>query len=520
MSSIVNLLETNSYHCSISKRLPLDVESLRRVVKDNDSQPLSREKDYPSTSSLPSTTPSRPVIRPPGLEPSPTGFAERMGYLRRDAHSEYVASTPTRSREFLPPNPSRASPEKPEAGVVFNMNVQQPPRRPSFPDLPNPFPPAPLMGNDGAMPSPKRLAAPPTPRSRSSSNSSGGSGTGIDPGFAGVGAGPEPQKPGLRISIPRPLMPPPGRSAGPPSARSGRTPTSGVLLGAGQRRPFHVSAPTTPTSAHSITLPRMPFQAPRFMSSPTTPQLREAGARPGYSSVHQHARSRPSLAATVSTVTALEAAYGFNPLASPHNRPRAHSVSGELAQPRPAFLQIPQPAMSPSTRQRVSNAAYPLPLPSLSTYPIKSVAMSAGRSLQPTRTQQFDSALEGTPTAKESTHASAASELPRSRPLSTVSTVSMYSTSSASHGPPPAREPLPAAVLSALSAEGGIKHTVAHRPTSAPLRRLSKSKTKDSAPTRVVSQHGTAAQNRWGGTGNGPARRSLAAQFQQPRAAR
>ncbi|KAF8603780.1 hypothetical protein BDV93DRAFT_522943 [Ceratobasidium sp. AG-I] len=500
----------------LRKKLPLDVESLRRVVKDKDSRPLSRDKGYPSTSSLSSTTPSRPVVRPPGIQPPPTGFAEHMGYFRRDAYGEYVASTPTRSREFLPPNPSRAPPEKLGGGAMFNMNTQQPPRRPSFPDLPNPFPPAPLTGNVGAMPSPKRLATPPTPRSRSSSNSSGGSGSGTDPGFAGIGAGSEPQKQNLNISIPRPLMSPHRASPGPPSARSGRTPMSGVLLGAAHHRPFHTSAPTTPISANPAGVPRMSFQNPRSISSPTLPQFREAGARPGYNSAHQHARSHPSLAATVSTVTAPEAAYGVNPLAP---RPRAHSASRESTQPRPAFLQIPQPAMSPSTRQRVSNAAYPLPLPSLSTYPIKSVAMSAGRSVQPVWAQQPGSVPEGTSTPSESTRAPVDSEPPRSRPLSTVSTVSMYSTSSASHGPPPPREPLPAAVLSALSAEGGIQHTVAHRPTSAPLRRLSKSR-KDPAPTRVASQHGTITQNRWGGTGNGPARRSLAAQFQQPRVAR
>lgn len=473
------------------------MESLRRVVKDKDTQPLPRKKGYVSTSSLSSTAPSRPIIRPPGLEPmpSPSGFAERMGYFRRDAYGEYVASTPTRSREFLPPNPSRSPPKEVEGGVVFNMHNQQPPRRPSFPDLPNPFPPPPLTGNVGALPSPKRLLTPPTPRSRSSSNSSGGSGNSSDPGFAGIGAGPVPQKESLRVSIPRPLMPR-SPSAGPPSARSARTPTSGMLLGGGQGRPFHVSAPTTPTSAHSVTLPRMSFQTPRTMSSPTLPQLRQGGARPAYSYTHQHARSHPSLAATVSTVTA--------PPGSQHNRPRAHSASGESTQPRPAFLQIPQPAMSPSTRQRMSNAAYPLPLPSLSTYPIKSVAMSAERPVQPVQAQRPE------PVPEE------ASDLPRSRPLSTVSTVSFYSTSSASHGPPPPREPLPSATLSALSAESaGTKH----RPNSAPLRRLSKSR-KEPAPARVVSQHGAIPQNRWGGTGNGPTRRSLAAQFQQPRVAR
>ncbi|KDN35068.1 hypothetical protein RSAG8_11906, partial [Rhizoctonia solani AG-8 WAC10335] len=126
----------------LRKQGPLDIESLRRVVVDKDSRTLSRQIGYVSSSPLPAT-PSRPIGHPPGLD-SPAGFAERMGYFRRDARGEYVPSTPTLRRGPPPGYVHPVPPEKVERGTIFRMQTPgiTDTRPPSFPDLPNPFPPA------------------------------------------------------------------------------------------------------------------------------------------------------------------------------------------------------------------------------------------------------------------------------------------------------------------------------------------------------------------------------------------
>ncbi|KAG9104308.1 hypothetical protein FRC06_003816 [Ceratobasidium sp. 370] len=455
---------------------------------------------------------SRPLARPPRLG-SPIGFAERMGYFRRDAHGEYVPSTPNASREMLPAGRHRARSEE-IGGAVFTIQTPQP-RRPSHPDLPNPFSPLPAAQDASAQPSPHFLAAAPSNRSRSSSNSSARSGE-SNPGFAGVGAGSGPQKSNLRISVPMLLLPPQRQDLVPLSARSARTPMSSGLPGMVNQRPFQVSTPTTPTGARSALPPRQSLQAPQSVVAPTSPQLRQAGARPGYNSTHQPSRSHPSLSATVSTVSALESAYGFNPMAPRPDQPKSQFAPGGVARPQSSFLQVPPAVMSPSTRQRLSNVAYPLPLPPLSTYPIKTVALSAPSS----HSNPMESATAQTPAIAD-TPASAPAPSPapsersvRERPSSAVSSVSCYSTSSASHGPVPPREIFgpPGSALPLVE-----NRTTTQRPNTAPSRRPSKSKN-GSALSRGSSQHGMNSQDRWGGTGNGPARRSLAAQFRQPQA--
>lgn len=487
----------------LRKRAPLDVESLRRVVQDRESSTFGRQMSYGSSSSLPAT-PLRSAVRPPGLDsPSAVGFSGRMGYLRRDAQGEYVPSTPA-LRGPLPGSSYRGPPEGVRHGTVPGIQAMTSHRRPSFPDLPNPFPPQPAPNNPTLS---IQQTAIQVSRSRAYSNSSGNS-SGSDSGFAGIGAGLAPQKDALRVSIPMPLLP---RNASPPSARSAKAPVSGVPLGEGYQRPFRVSAPSTPTSA----LPRLSLQSSLSPVTPSLPQIRQAGARPGYSFTHQHARSRSSLAATVTTAPARAVVHEPNPLLS-QTRPRAGSASSQTILIRPA-LQVPPAAMSPSTKQRASNTAYPLPLPPLSTYPIKSVAMSAGSSAQasqvhppPELTSSIDSSARR--------DAQTGGQSMKDRPLSVVSTVSCYSTSSASHGPQPSREHLSAASASLFSVStesGDAKGLTVKRSDSTSSRRSLKSK-KPPALARAPSHHGTVSQNFWGGTGNGPARRSLASQFQQP----
>ncbi|KAG8741508.1 hypothetical protein FRC12_015661, partial [Ceratobasidium sp. 428] len=334
---------------------------------------------------------AHPPTRPPGLD-SPVGFAERMGYFRRDAHGDYVPSTPNGSREMLSAKRYRTRSEEIERGTVFTMQTPQL-RHPSYPDLPNPFSPKPAAQDANAQPSPKLLVVDSSNRSRSSSNSSTRSGDRSTPGIAGIGAGPGPEKSNLRVSIPMLLLPTPRQSLAPTGNIPVGTPVTGGLLGRGNQRPFQSSTPTTPISAQA-SLPRHSFQASQFVTvTPTSPRFRQAGARPGYDSTHQHSRSHPSLTATVSTVTALEATYGFNPMTPRHDRPKSHFSSGGVVRPQSSYLQVPPAAMSPSTRQRASNAAYPLPLPPLSTYPIKSVALSAQ---QTTRLTQGQSAVAQT----------------------------------------------------------------------------------------------------------------------------
>ncbi|KAG8745640.1 hypothetical protein FRC10_007337 [Ceratobasidium sp. 414] len=452
----------------------------------------------------------RPLARPPRID-SPVGFAERMGYFRRDAYGGYIPSTPNASREMLPANPPRARSEE-IRGAVFTIQTPQP-RRPSYPDLPNPFSPRRVAQDASAQPSPNSLAAASSSRSRSSSNSSARSGE-SNPGFAGVGAGSSPQKSNLRISVPMLLLPPQRQDLVPLSAMLARTPTGSGLLGMDSQQPLQVSTPTASGSARPALPPRQLLQAPQPVITPTSPHLRQAGARPGYNSTHQPSRSHPSLSATVSTMSALESAYGFNPMTPRHDRPKSQFVPNEVARPQSSFLQVPPPTMSPSTRQRLSNVAYPLPLPPLSTYPIKSIALSAQ---QPPHSNPTESATTRT-SAVADAPAPAPSPAPsersvRERPLSVVSSASAYSTSSASHGPVPPRE-IFGPPGSALPAED---RTTTQQSNAAPSRRPSKSK---NAPTlsRGLSQHGMNSQNRWGGTGNGPTRRSLAAQFRQPQA--
>jgi hypothetical protein len=461
-----------------------------------------------SSNSLPAT-PSRAVPRPPGPNSPTVGFAERMGYFRRDAQGEYVASTPTLPREFLQGNSHRVSLKEVGHGAVFSIQSPVVPRRPSIPDLPNPFPPQPSFSNPIL---PTQRTAGLVSRLRTSSNSSGNS-SASGSGFAGIGTGPSSQKDVPSVSIPVPLILAHNRSSGPPSARSVKPPRSSALSVGGQQRPFRVSALTTPASAHPITLPRLSFQSSRSPNTPTSSEFRQAGARPGHHHTHQPAHSHPSLAGTVSTVSALEAGYEPNPLASPQTRPRAGSASAQKAIVRTAFSQassamIPPAAMSPSTKQRVSNLAYPFPLPPLSTYPIKSVAMSSGLQVPVSQAQSASNPFLTGGTA----HAQADEQVTKGRPLSTVSTVSFYSTSSASHGPQPPRESLPSTSL--LSFSTGDASAPAQSSNSASSRRSSRPKVHRIA--RVPSYHGAVTQNFWGGTGNGPARRSLASQFQRP----
>ncbi|KAG9110969.1 hypothetical protein FRC07_008121 [Ceratobasidium sp. 392] len=493
----------------LRKRAPMDIDSLRRVVKDEASHPIPRHRGSTSTSSRPPAMYVRSLAPPPGLD-SPVGFAERMGYFRRDAHGEYVPSSPNVSQEMLSAKRHRTKSEEIERGTVFTMQTPQF-RHPSYPDLPNPFSPRPAMQGANPQPSPKLVAVNPSNRSRSSSNSSTRSSNRSNPGLAGIGTGPGLEKGNVRISVPMLLLSPQRQSLGPPSAASIRTPAGSGLLGVGNQQPFQPLTPTTPTSTQSALPPRQSFQAPQSVATPTSPHFRQAGARPGYTSTHQHSRSHPSLTATVSTVAALESAYGFNPTTPRHDQSKSLLTPSEVVRPQSSFLQVPPAAMSPSTRQRVSNAAYPLPLPPLSTYPIKSVALSAQETSRPTQAEPATAqtpAINLTPTADTLTDESPV----RERPLSTVSSVSYYSTSSASHGPVPPREIFgpPGSALPAQS------RTPVQQPNAVPSRRPSRSKDTP-ALARGLSHHGVNSQNRWGGTGNGPARRSLAAQFQQPR---
>ncbi|KAG8692053.1 hypothetical protein FRC11_007019 [Ceratobasidium sp. 423] len=484
---------------------PLDIESLRRVVADKDSQTLSRQMGYVSSLPLPAT-PSRSVGRPAGLD-SPVGFAERMGYFRRDAQGEYVPSTPTFRRE-----PPRGNlPHVPRQGVEHGAIVRmQTPgtidtRRPSFPVLPNPFPPK--YTSHGAGP-PVQGPVDSMPRSWSSSHSSANSSDG-SAGFAGLGAGPEPQKESLRGSIPVPLELPHYRGDNSPSTGSTQAPRNSTFFG-GQQRPLHISAPLIPSSTH---LPVLPGRSPRPVQPSNLPiSLRPeqpTGAQSGFDYPRKYSLPQSSLGTTVSTIPAPTMAHRPISLSS-QTRPRTGSAS-PTALTRPAFLQptlttLPPATLSPSTKQRVSNPAYPLPLPPLSTYPIKSVAASARPSTQGHLKADLSSSIDE----------SAQSGVPvmKDRPLSTISTVSYYSTSSASHGPQPVREYILSLTSPTRTEEASTDKSL-QRSDSTLSRRSSKSK-KVSVVTRSSSRHGPTPQTLWGGTGNGLARRSLASQFQRP----
>ncbi|QRV88823.1 hypothetical protein RhiJN_16841 [Ceratobasidium sp. AG-Ba] len=494
----------------LRKKYPLDIESLRRVVKDEESQIIPRQMGSFSVSSPMATNP-RLGIHPPAID-SPVGFAERMGYFRRDAHGEYIPSTPTRSRETLPANPHRTRSEEIERGTVFTMQTPQP-RRPSYPDLPSPFPPRPLVRDAGAQSPPKLPMLASSNRSRSSSESSSRSGKRSDPSFAGVGAGSGTPKEVLRVAIPVTRGLSPGQNTGLPGAGSARTPIDSEL-GLKNQRLFRVSAPTTPTSALSTLPPRQSFQPSRPVITPVSPHIKQAGARPGYYSIQNQPRSHASLTVTVSSATGLESEHGLGPTIPHHNRPKSQNASSEFTMPQGPFLQVPPATMSPSTRQRISNVAYPLPLPPLSTYPIRSIADQAAQSSKAGVTSAQKSDLDAASAPIPTPIPAPIGDLKvKERPLSTVSSVSCYSTSSASHGPAPAREIFGPAV-SAIPVESRMD---TRQSVMAPKRRLSRPKTPPTL-SRVPSQHGMNSQNPWGGTGNGTARRSLASQFHQPRA--
>ncbi|CAE6463002.1 unnamed protein product [Rhizoctonia solani] len=504
----------NSPGRRLRKRGPLDIESLRRVIADKDSQTLSRQMGYASSSTLPAT-PSRPVGRPPGLD-SPVGFAERMGYLRREAQGEYVPSTPTLRRESPPGRLHRVPAEEVERGTIFRMQTPSTngTRRPSFPDLPNPFPSRTFHG----AAQPIQVSAELTPHSWTPSHSSANS-SGSNPGFAGLGAGSEPQKGALRISVPAPLGSPRGRGMSSPGTGPIQGARNSVFIH-GQHRPFRVSAPLAPVNTPSSALPRhslQPARPPTLPASPRLGQPNEAQNLPGYP--RKYSLPQSSLATTVSTIQAPAAAYRSTSLSSPQIRHNIGSAYTSTVPMRPPFIQstlntLSPAALSPSTKQRVSNPAYPLPLPPLSTYPIQSVAASARPwtqgSLKPDPSSFTDESAQG----------SGQAQAMKDRPLSAISTVSCYSTSSASHGPQPVREYL----LSLASPTGTqIEDTTTdeslQRSDSALSRRSSKSK-KAPTVTRSSSRHGPALQNLWGGTGNGHVRHNLASQFQRPQAQR
>ncbi|KAJ1306752.1 hypothetical protein OPQ81_007738 [Rhizoctonia solani] len=490
----------------LRKRGPLDIESFRRVIVDKDSQILSRQMGYASSPLPAPATPARSIGRPPGLD-SPVGFVERMGYFRRDAQGEYAPSTPTLRRE--PPQGAlhRIPLEGVERGAIFRMETpgNTGPRRPSFPNLPSPFPPKHTV-HGAALPAQGAVGSTPHPwiSPHSSSNSRESS-----PGFAGLGAGPEPQKGPLRISVPVPLGSPRNRGSNSPSTGPIQARRNSVFLG-GQQRPFHISAPLAPVGAHSPVTSRHSLQPVQRPSLPASPRSGEfTVVQNGYP--RKHSLPQSSLATTVSTMSPAAVTYRPVSLSSPQTRPRTGSASTPTTLTRPAFLQstlitLPPATLSPSTKQRVSNPAYPLPLPPLSTYPIKSVAASARPTIRehiktnPSFTEE--SARGGVQVAKD-------------RPLSTISTVSYYSTSSASHGPQPIREYVLSLTSSPTQREEAAVDTSLQRSDSTLSRRSSKSK-KVQSVARSASRHGPTSQTLWGGTGNGPARRSLAAQFQQP----
>ncbi|CAE6489307.1 unnamed protein product [Rhizoctonia solani] len=481
----------------LRKQGPLDIESLRRVVADNDSQTLSRQMGHVSLLPPPAT-PSRSIGHTPRLD-SPVGFAERMGYFRRDAPGEYVPSTPTLRRGPPPGDVHSTTPERVERGTIFRMQTPgiTDTRRPSFPDLPNPFPPTHTF--HGAIP-PAQGTVDLMAHSSSSHSSAASSGSG--PGFAGLGAGPELQKGPLQISPPVLLGSPRIRGDNSLNARSTQAPRNSIYLG-GQQKPLHISAPLAPGGAHSPSLPRRSLQPVRPLNLPASPRSgQQAGAQNGIGYPRKYSLPQSSLATTVASMPA----YRPTSLLPPPTQLRTGSATASTTLTRPAFLQstlptLPPAALSPSTKQRVSNPAYPLPLPPLSTYPIKSVAASARPSTQENLKPDSLSIEES-------------AQSMRDRPLSMVSTVSCYSTSSASHGPPPIREYI-LSLTSPTLTENVVTGESPQRPDPALSRRPSKSK---KAPTvaRSTSRHGPASQTLWGGTGNGPARRSLASQFQRP----
>ncbi|CAE7170861.1 unnamed protein product [Rhizoctonia solani] len=489
----------NSPGRRLRKQGPLDIESLRRVVVDKDNRALSRQMGHAFSSPLPAT-PSRSIGHPPALN-SPAGFAERMGYFRRDAQGEYIPSTPTLRRGPPPGDVRPIPPQRVERGTIFRMQTPgvADTRRPSFPDLPNPFPPAySVQGTAPLAQGPVDSAA----RSWSSSHSSANS-TSSGPGFAGLGAGPEPQKNTLRISAPVPLGSPQIRSDNSPSTGFVQPPRNSVYPGS-QQRPFHAPTPQVPSSAHSLTPPRRSLQPVKPLTLPASPRSgQHISAQQGIGYPRKYSLPQSSLATTVSNMPA----YRPTSLLPLQTQSRTGSATTPTTLTRPAFLQptlatLPPATMSPSTKQRVSNSAYPLPLPPLSTYPIKSVAASARPPTQGGLKPDVSS-IDEPPQG-----------IMKDRPLSVVSTVSYYSTSSASHGPQPVRE-LILSLTSPTRAENVVADEFLERSDSALSRRSSKSK---KAPTvaRSTSRHGPTSQTLWGGTGNGPARRSLASQFQQP----
>ncbi|KAL5633285.1 hypothetical protein ACGC1H_003696 [Rhizoctonia solani] len=477
----------------LRKQSPLDIESLQRVVVDKDSRTLSRQMGHVLPSPLPAT-PSQPIGYPPGLD-SPAGFAERMGYLRRDARGEYVPSTPTLPRGPPPGDVLPIPPQRVERGTIFRMQTPGiDTRRPSFPDLPNPFPPTPTF--HGAMP-PTQGHADLMARSLSSSYSS----SGTSPGFAGLGAGLEPQKGPLRISPPVPLGLSQVRGDNPPNNGSIQTPRNAYL--GSQQKPFHTTAPLVPGGARSLALPRRSLQLVKPLNLPTSPRSgQQIGIQNGAGYPRKYSIPQSSLATTAPSTPA----YRPISLSSPQTPLRTGSTATPTTLTRPAFLQttlatLPPASLSPSTKQRVSNFAYPLPLPPLSTYPIKSVAASARPPTQNNLKPELLSTEEPAPGVM------------RDRPLSMVSTVSCYSTSSASHGPPPIREYI-LSLTSPTRAEDVVTDESLQRSDSALSRRSSKSK--KPSVVRSVVRHGSTSQTLWGGTGNGPTRRSLASQFQRP----
>ncbi|GAB1518319.1 hypothetical protein RhiTH_001378 [Rhizoctonia solani] len=496
----------------LQKRGPLDIESLRRVVADKDSRTLSRQMGYSYSSPLPAT-PSRPIGRPPGLD-SPVGFAERMGYFRREAQGEYVPSTPTLRQEPSLGHPHRVPAQEVERGAVFRMQTPgvNGIRRPSFPDLPNPFP-LPHASHGSTQPIP--ITVEPAPRSWTPSHSSANS-NGSSPGFAGLGAGSEPEKGILRISPPAPL--------GSPRSRGTSSPRTELIQGArnsvfihGQQRPSRVSAPFVPVNTPPLSLPRHSLQPIRPLNLPSSPrsnQPTDTQHLPSYP--RKYSLPHSPLATAVPKIPA-PAAYRSTSLSSsqiPSNAGHPYTSTTPVRPLiiKPTLTMLPPVALSPSTKQRVSNPAYPLPLPPLSTYPIKSVAGSVRPSTQELLKGDSSSFADGS--VQRDMHGM------KERPLSAVSTVSYYSTSSASHGPQPVREYL----LSLASPSGTQMGDSAtdeslQRSDSALSRRSSKSK-KAPTVTRSSSRHGPAPQNLWGGTGNGPTRHSLASQFQRPQVRR
>ncbi|KAH7335343.1 hypothetical protein B0J17DRAFT_71975 [Rhizoctonia solani] len=460
---------------------------------------------YVSSFPLPAT-PSRSISRPPGLD-SPVGFAERMGYFRREGQGEYVPSTPTLRRGPPPTGLQHVSPEGVERGAIFHMQTPgiAGTRRPSFPELPNPFPPKDTF--HGTLP-PAQGPVDVVSRSWSSSYSATNS-SGSSPGFAGLGAGPEPQKDSLRASILVPLASPHNRGGNPPSRGPIQVPRDNAFLG-GQQRPLHIPAPLFPSGARLLASPRRSLQPVQLITLPASPRSgKPTGDEFGYP--RKYSLPQSSLATTVSTIAAPVVPYRPASLSSTQTRPRAGSGSTPTTLTRPAFLQpavatLPPATLSPSTKQRVSNHAYPLPLPPLSTYPIKSVAASARPSNQGHLGSELSYSMEEP--------AQGGVQVTKDRPLSTISTVSCYSTSSASHGPQPVRE-----YLLSLGSPAQTEDTTAdkslQRSDSTISRRSSKSR-KAPTVTRSTSRHGPASQTLWGGTGNGPARRSLALQFQRP----